>query len=219
MTPASKYKIVATHYIKQGSKLYLYQDGHLGSTASSWKSVDEFLASFYQDSLAGLAIANGDNRDIICTANKHVPAMKAERVAFRAKYPRQCNSGNHSGEPSQIGEVIIVHVTDKAGVVLYSIAVTHGDALADYDRWLKYRQKAHGAGWFKRTFIVNAIETFEKLHDRKIKQKLITAAQDMCDELKVSKIIIGHFHHDELVQLGQQCTLQLMGRGRRVMVA
>lgn len=215
-TPASKYRIVATHYIKQGSEIPTYQDCHLGSTAACM-SVDEFLAKFTADvATYPLVLALGDNWDMMCVANKLVAWLQAKRNLFRAMYRKLCVSGNHSGEPSQIGEVIIVHVTNEAGEVIYSIAFLHPDCF-DYERWLKYRGKAKGAGWLKRTFWVNGIETFEKLHDRKIKQKVIDAAREACKELGVQKIYGGHYHIDSIIDLGNKLTLQLLGRGRRVL--
>lgn len=208
-----KLKIVAKHNLRVGQKCIDWQDCHCG-TDDEILPLEKFLNQFDEDSRNYPTFDGGDNFDLKCTANGNVKYLTKKRLEFRERYKRFSVSDNHGGLPEEMGEVIIIHVQDAQGSTLYSMAILHPDCF-DWDRWLKYRAKSNGAGWLKRTFWLKGKEIFENIHDRKIKESVVQAANEIAEQLNVNVIYAGHYHTDQVFKLKKGRELRLLGRGRR----
>jgi hypothetical protein len=122
--------------------------------------------------------------------------------------------GNHERMTVE-QECIIVKMPGLRRAVL-----DHGD----YTSWgvekaAAYRSKPKTAGWFKRTFIVNTIETYEKSIGRTMSDSFANEAAKLALTLGCTIYIGGHLHPTELVkrQVGS-VTVIALPRGKNTIL-
>lgn len=95
------------------------------------------------------------------------------------------------------------------------VLFAHGDLEANPERWAKYRKKSHGAGWFKRKFIVPFIREAEEIIDRKPKQDFLDRAAGLATVNYCHTYVCGHFHVDEVTIVNHKnIKIVLLPRGK-----
>lgn len=126
----------------------------------------------------------GDIVDLANCKRTDVTAALYTQKLLAGKY--RYLSGNHE-RSLPIGEVLVINKT----------LFTHGDFESNSSKWLAYRKKAKGAGFFKRGVVVNAIELVEKLNDRPTKLAFLDKAAARAVMYNCSTYVCGHFHPEE----------------------
>lgn len=199
-----KWTVVGIHQYRAGSFIGVSSDTHLGSTSviKKYKGLPlEKQVEFYIAEMEGSHIARptfhiGDNFDMRNVQKKKLSWFERVRDAFKRKWSEFWSSGNHSGRPLEMGEVIIIEVLDVYGQTIGRIGITHLDGVIDWDGWMKYRHKPNGAGFWKRGVILNIIEGVEYFRERKMDEDFLNDCVAFCTELNVDTVIGGHVHRN-----------------------
>ena len=132
----------------------------------------------------------GDNLDLINCKKKDVPKVQALIDFLREKYGKRFITGNHEAQRDM----------DKLIIIKPGVAVMHGDLIFwGIEKSEKYRKKDHGAGFLKRFFWVNALETVEAGYNRKISKEDIDRFDEICKVHGVHTIIVGHLHPEKTI--------------------
>lgn len=144
---------------------------------------------------------NGENQneyllgDIVDLANckkKEVDKAYLEYKKLKDIYGRRFLCGNH--ERISVTNDLI---SPKDGVIL-----AHGDFESwGHEKAFEYRSKPHGAGAFKRKFVVGMVEAFEKSVGRDLDQKFIEAAVKLAKDYGCHTYIAGHLHPKEMIDI------------------
>jgi hypothetical protein len=146
--------------------------------------------------------------DIIDMANVSKDQKEqARELYFRlAKHLSKYVEGNHE----RVG--VIVRWYEEDGYIF-----AHGDLESDPDRWVKYRDKPWGAGWFKRNILSRLISEFESIIDRKPKLQFLDNAAALAKLQKCHTYVCGHFHPKErITMMHDGIRIIILPRGRNV---
>jgi len=132
----------------------------------------------------------GDNLDLINCKKKHVAVLQERINNLRVLYGDRFITGNHEAQRDR----------DRLVIIKPGIAVMHGDLIFwGADKSERYRRKDHGAGFLKRFFWVNALETVEAGYNRKISKEDIDRFDEICKVHGVHTIIVGHLHPEKTI--------------------
>lgn len=126
---------------------------------------------------------------------------------LKEKYKDRYIDGNHCRKS------IVNHV-----LVYENTVFAHGD----FESWgdekaIAYRSKPPCAGFFKRAFLVNAIELVEKIYDRPTREKFISRALNTARLHNCKKFVCGHFHpKDRIIIEREGVVIEILPRGRHL---
>lgn len=141
----------------------------------------------------------GDIIDLANCKKTSVESAKTEYNNLKAAFGYRYIPGNHERMLLTNDCIYQPYYTEDGK--LNQIILFHGD----FESWgpkkaKKYRSKEHGAGPFKRKFIVNAIEGFELLFDRNFKQAFINRCRELMKThfYQHTTLICGHMHPDNV---------------------
>lgn len=171
-------------------------DIHCGAN-NALMAADELLSEvLMHKSLGYFVFLNGDDLD---RTNCKKSELNSLEYLFESYIWHNCNgfnTGNHyAGKDYDELKTYIIN-GKRVGFI-------HGDRVSwGLEKSTKYRNKDHGAGWFKRNIIVNAIEGAELLIDRTRSNKLYrnielfvnTEAKD-CDI-----VFMSHLHPRKTIE-------------------
>ena len=119
-------------------------------------------------------LANCSKRDVLLAKQVLMDLCKSGVYIF----------GNHERQ-GVVGQIF--HVINRT-------AFAHGDLQSNPEKWMDYRNKPHGAGWFKRVVIVHAIELAEKVLERPMRKEFLERASKLAKALNCDTYVCGHFH-------------------------
>lgn len=162
-------------------KYKIYADIHLGSPIEI--KPDGLFNPHQQTKLIG------DIVDLASCEKKMVGYYQELWLNLKTIHGKNFIDGNHDRN-SVVDELII-----ENGIVF-----AHGDLQANPERWTEYRAKSHGAGWFKRTFVVPFIREAEEIIDRKPKKEFLERASALAIKNNCHTYIAGHFHPKQVVE-------------------
>ena len=132
----------------------------------------------------------GDNIDLTNCKKKHVAVLQERINNLRVLYGDRFITGNHEAQRDR----------DRLVIIKPGIAVMHGDLIFwGIEKSEKYRKKDHGAGFLKRFFWENALETVEAGYNRKISKEDIDRFDEICKVHGVHTIIVGHLHPEKAI--------------------
>jgi hypothetical protein len=155
-------------------KLKIFCDTHLGSPIEMKPD-----GLFKADENTILA---GDIIDLSNVKNKMIGYYKELFDELRLIHGENYIIGNHEKMGTE-NEFVIK--TTESGT---RICILHGDIEANPKRWIRYRQEPHGAGWFKRKFIIPFIREAEEIVERKPKGKATVIVTPVMSVISVSML-------------------------------
>jgi len=164
-------------------KYKIYADCHLGSP------IEIKPDGLFDPS--GNTILLGDIVDLANCENKMVEYYNNLRHQFIRIHKDNYIDGNHERIYSFTNNFVIKN----------NIIFAHGDLEANFEKWVKYRQKSHGAGWFKRKFIIPFIREAEEIINRKPKEEFLLGAWNLAKLSKCTTYVCGHFHPKEKIDI------------------
>lgn len=80
------------------------------------------------------------------------------------------------------------------------IYFTHGDLESNYDKWMEYRFKKKGAGWFKRNIWSKIVNEFDEL-EREPKTNFLIEASHAAKIHGCHTYVCGHLHPKKLIDV------------------
>jgi predicted phosphodiesterase len=154
----------------------------------------------------------GDILDFANSKKDDLETLETFYQMLKSKHGENYIVGNHCRK-TIINETVIK--TTEYGT---RICFVHGDIEANPERWIEYRQKPHGAGWFKRKFIIPFIREAEEIIERKPKKENIERLCAKANSHNCSVIILGHHHPKEMIDfvhtyLGRAIRIIILPRG------
>lgn len=162
---------------------------------AAYKSENEFLIGDIVD------FANCKKKDLI--------SAKLIFSALQGTYGDKYLVGNHCLKSPGTRYLVI---NDRT-------VLAHGD----YESWgeekaEKYRSKEPGAGFIKRAFWVNFLESFERVWDRKFKDEFIDRATAVMDEYGCEHYVCGHLHPKKtvVINLPGLKKITILARGKNI---
>lgn len=145
--------------------------------------------------------------DIVDESNAAYSDVKnAETLHWLLKGTHGTNyiDGNHERE-SLYDQIIV-----ENGIVF-----AHGDMQANPSKWLQYRAKPHGAGFFKRKFIIPFIREAEEIINRKPKPEFLERAYKLAKIHGCHTYVGAHFHPKELIDISyKDIRIVIVPRGK-----
>lgn len=130
--------------------------------------------------------------DIVEGANckkKDIPLVEKTIKELTEKFGEKYIYGNHEREGIKNNHYI------ENGIYF-----THGDLESNYDKWMEYRFKPKGAGWFKRNIWSKIVNEFDEL-DREPKTDFLIAASNVAKKNGCKTYVAGHFHPKKLIDV------------------
>ena len=135
--------------------------------------------------------------DIVDFANAKNSELKNCENLFqhlRKKHGAKYIIGNHERKGT-FDEFVVYILPDGRRVLLL-----HYDLQTNREKYLAYRQKSAGAGWFKRTFIIPFIHEYEEMTDRNLGDDFKNAVLKEALKYNCQIVIGGHRHPKELIR-------------------
>jgi hypothetical protein len=131
-------------------------------------------------------VLGGDVFDLANCKKSQVGKIQKEINRHKSILGTRYVTGNHERQ-HDMDRLFVIPGT-KTGVM-------HGDHIFwGSERAIDYRQKDHGAGFFKRKVWVNALEALENGYDRKVKTDDLERFAEICELHDLNRIIVGHMH-------------------------
>ena len=139
-------------------------------------------------------ILNGDIVDRAGCKKSEVDAATALYRRLKKAHGDNYVDGNH--ERAGFGNVMTIRNTDSGKAIF-----AHGDLESNLLKWNEYRNQPHGAGFFKRKFIIPFIREAEEIIDRKPKKDFLDNVAVLCADWGAKIFVAGHFHVKEKVEV------------------
>lgn len=155
----------------------------------------------------------GDNIDFANCNPKDLDKAERDFTSLQLAFGDRYLMGNHERLSCYPRYILIDTYSGRA-------VLSHGD----WESWgeaktIAYRMKPHGASWFKRTFVVGAIEEFERVFDRKYKDEFILRARQLMQRTDAKYFCCGHLHPHERVEIKvDEGVIYILPRGRSEVV-
>lgn len=169
-------------------KKKFYVDTHLGSP------IEMCVAEVVNEPASSDTHLLGDIVDLANAAYSDLPKYEALHTSLKMKHGENYFDGNHE-RCDKVNEVI-VETNSHSDRWLFA----HGDLEANPTKWEAYRQKSHGAGAFKRKFIIPFIAEAEKVINRAdMKPDFLERVYQLCQTHSANHYVCGHFHPPRMI--------------------
>jgi predicted phosphodiesterase len=170
-------------------KFRIFADTHLNSP------IEIFRNEVVTEPANENTILVGDILDFAASKKEELPSLKKIFIELKNRHGDNYIIGNHCR--MGINNETIIKQTEFGTRICF----VHGDIEANEERWTKYRQKGHGASFFKRKFIIPFIREAEEIIDRKPKKEILDRMVLKAVEHKCTVYVAGHFHPKETIDL------------------
>jgi len=183
----------------------VFTDLHLFSPIYTRLSIDDAMLLRKPDEST---ILLGDIVDLANMKEDEYTEASAFHTTLELTYGDRYINGNHERVTTN-NETYVVTLSNGKRVVF-----AHGDIEANPTKSIKYRQKPHGAGWFKRKFIIPFIAEAEEIIERKPKEEFLERAYKLMKTHSCDYYVCGHFHPEERLTIQYKTkTVIILPRG------